>query len=592
MRKLFNSKSLLIGLTLVLGLTIGWFLKPLNDQHITTSDNKHITKSEQQIWTCSMHPQIRRADPGDCPICGMELIPLTAANGASNPVAVTMSPTAIQLAQVQTTTVRKQVPGKSIRLTGKVKADERLLFTQSAHIAGRVEKLLVNFTGDFVSEGQVIAYVYSPELVTAREELLEAKKRKETQPALFNAAKEKLKSWKLTANQIAELLAENKTTEQFPVIANVSGYVTKKMVNPGDYIHQGDALYEIRNLSKLWILVDIYESDMNWIKKGDQVTYTLKAYPGKTFKGSISYIDPFIDPETRVAQARIEVNNQDLLLKPEMFVSATIEAAPDNNTTALTVPKTAVMWTGKRSVVYVMQKTVQGIDFSMREVRLGPDLGESYIIVSGLQPGEEIAINGTFSIDAAAQLAGKPSMMNPAGSVALTAHNHENEENGQMEDVTRFTLKSPVNDETKSALLPLFDNYFAMKGALVNDDYKKATRAGKEMGVALAKINANLFNGHADTLWMQQSASLKNNLANINQLENIKKVRQNFIGISNAMIAIAKTFAPFSGTIYVQQCPMANSNKGANWLSKEKEILNPYYGQSMLTCGENIGTLR
>jgi Cu(I)/Ag(I) efflux system membrane fusion protein len=568
----------------LIGGAAGYLISQPKNQHISTSNDQHISTSDNQIWTCSMHPQIRRGEPGDCPICAMELIPLAPENEETDPMAVSMSTAALQLAQVQTMTVGKHDTRKSIRLTGRIKADERLLFTQSAHIAGRVEKLLVNFTGDFVSEGQVIAYVYAPELVTAQEELLEAKKIKETQPALFSAAKEKLKNWKLTDNQVAEILSANKTIEQFPILANVSGYVTKKMIKPGDYINKGEALFEITNLSKIWILFDIYESDMPWIKIGDQLTYTIQAQPGNTFNGTISYIDPIIDPNTRVAQARIEIDNRDLFLKPEMFVSATIEAKLDHKTTALAVPKSAVMWTGTRSVVYVMHNTAQGISFRIREVSLGPDLGESYMIESGLQPGEEIAINGTFSIDAAAQLAGKPSMMNPEGGVAMTGHDHGGEQNGQME--------TPDTDEFKKALQPLFENYFTMKAALVNDDYEKAKAAGKELNGSLAKMNRDLFKGEANDIWMQPSASLKNNTININQLEDIKKVRENFIRISNAMIAIAESFGPTPKLIYVQHCPMANSSKGADWLSKEKEILNPYYGKSMLSCGENTRTIQ
>ncbi len=189
-----------------------------------------------------------------------------------------------------------------------------------------LKNLMVNFTGDYVKKGQVIASVYSPDLVTAQEELFEAQKIKETQPQLFNAAKEKLKNWKLTDSQIEQILQSGSTKETFDVQADVSGYVTKKMVNPGDYIRRGEAIYEIADLSKVWVLFDVYESDMSWIKKGDKVEFTIASLPGETFNGTITFLDPVIDPKTRVAKARVEVNNRGSKLKPEMFVSGTVEA--------------------------------------------------------------------------------------------------------------------------------------------------------------------------------------------------------------------------------------------------------------------------
>ncbi|MAX79803.1 MAG: efflux transporter periplasmic adaptor subunit [Crocinitomicaceae bacterium] len=591
--KNINKTTVIIAIsTMAIGLLLGWIIFGRSNENQTDEHNHTAMADSETIWTCSMHPQIRKSESGDCPICGMDLIPLESTDGELDPMAVSMSPTAMQLAQIQTMVVNKGKADKSIRLNGKVQADERLLSTQSSHIPGRIEKLSVNFTGEFVSAGQVLANVYSPELVTAQEELFEAKKIKETQPALFNAAKEKLKNWKLSDKQIDQIVKSNKTIEQFPILANVSGYVTKKMVNLGDYIKQGEALYEIADLSKVWVLFDVYETDMTWINKGDAVIYTVQSIPGKTFKGKISYIDPVIDPKTRVAKARLEATNKGLMLKPEMFTTGTIEAKTNTNYTSLTVPKTAVMWTGKRSVVYVMQMSAQGISFIMREVTLGPELGESYVIEDGLQPGEEIAINGTFSIDAAAQLAGKPSMMNPEGGVAMTGHNHGGNTNSNMEKMPVSSKKTTISEDAKKSLQPLFDNYFKLKIALASDDFEKAKASGVAMNNSLGKIDMNLFKGDAHSLWMQQSTALKPSLQHIEHLGDIKAIRGKFISISNLMIAIAESFAPLSTAIYIQNCPMADSNKGADWLSLDKEIQNPYFGESMLSCGENTKTIK
>ncbi|MDW7692148.1 efflux RND transporter periplasmic adaptor subunit [Flammeovirgaceae bacterium SG7u.111] len=563
MKKLFENKILLVGIALFVGVVIGWVIKSSNNSIIKPSSHHHIIEpSNHQEWTCSMHPQIRKNEPGDCPICGMDLIPLESETDVEvDPMAVSMSATAMQLAQVQTMVVGYGDTEKAVRLNGKVQADERKVFTQSSHIPGRIEQLTANFTGDYVKEGQAIAYIYSPELVNAQEELFEAQKIKDTQPGLFNAAKEKLKNWKLTDVQIDQILSSGKAKSKFPVLANVSGYVSKKLVNLGDYIKLGQPIYEIMDLSKVWVLFEVYESDLSWIKKGDKVSYTVQSLTSETFEGEITYIDPSIDPVTRVAKARVEVVNKELKLKPEMFASGIVSSEVGGKEQQVVVPKSAVMWTGKRSVVYVKNTTSQGVSFLLREVSLGATLGEGFVIEKGLQLGEEVAVNGTFSIDAAAQLAGKPSMMS-------------------LEE------KVDVGEDAKTALLPLFRSYFELKKALAADDFGKAKEAGGTMKVELVNVDMKLFEGDAHKLWMEQADQLKKGLVHVSHFNEIDELRKVFMPISNAMIVLAESFQPLSETVYVQRCPMADNDRGADWLSLEKEILNPYFGDMMLNCGE------
>jgi Cu(I)/Ag(I) efflux system membrane fusion protein len=457
--KTIEKKSVIIAAaTLAIGLLAGWLIFGSGKRNSHNDHQKVETEIKSEtIWTCSMHPQIRQNEPGKCPICGMDLIPLEDdQNAGIDTMAIAMSPTAMQLANVSTDVVERTDPVKRIRLSGKVQADERVIFSQSSHIPGRIEKLLVNFTGEFVDKGQIIAFVYSPELVTAQEELFEAQKISESQPQLFASAKGKLKNWKLTDKQIEDILNSGKIQEEFPVQADVAGYVTSKMINPGDYVRRGEAIYEIADLSKVWVLFDVYEPDISWIKKGDRVAFSMASFPGESFKGSISWLDPVIDSKTRVAKARVEYNNASGKLKPEMFASGLVEAKLTTRSNSIVVPKTAVMWTGKRSVVYVKTNSDKSVNFIMRELTLGPSLGDSYLVESGLREGEEIAINGTFSIDAAAQLAGKPSMMSPSSAKAsedkpeggqeMTGHNH-----GGM-DMESSELKEEHEVEPKTAL--------------------------------------------------------------------------------------------------------------------------------------------
>ena len=259
--------------TLAGGLLLGWLFFGGSESSPTEEHNHSTEMAGETTWTCSMHPQIRSNEPGDCPICGMDLIPVDQDENEVSAMAVSMSPTAMQLANVTTEIVGKMTPVKSLRLNGKVQEDERLVYSQSSHIPGRIEKLMVNFTGEYITKGKPIAYIYSPDLVTAQEELFEAVKIRESQPALYKAARGKLKNWKLSDRQIDNIISSGEPLDEFPINADISGYVTAKNVNLGDYIKRGQSIYEIANLSKVWVLFDLYESDMTWVKKGDQITF-------------------------------------------------------------------------------------------------------------------------------------------------------------------------------------------------------------------------------------------------------------------------------------------------------------------------------
>jgi membrane fusion protein, copper/silver efflux system len=417
MKKIFSNRYVLYSLFAIGGLFIGWLFfhsphKTENKQEQTAEDGKAT------IWTCAMHPQIRMDKPGKCPICGMDLIPLVQNYAPVDPDAIHLTKEAAELANVLTSVVTKQKPIKEIRLYGKVQADERLLQSQVAQIPGRIEKLLVNFTGEVVHKGQTIALIYSPDLVTAQQELLETAKMKELQPEIYEASKEKLRQWKLSESQIAAIESSGSVQNNFEVVSNTTGIVTARRVNNGDYIAQGTVLYNITDLSSVWLMFDAYESDLPFLNEGNKISFTVQAMPGINFSGNIIFIDPLIDPITRVSKVRVEINNQYGKLKPEMFAIGIINANLTEYQNNFIIPRSAVLWTGKRSIVYVKQGNIDEPIFKIREIELGPMLGNSYVVVNGLSEGEEIVTQGTFSVDAAAQLEGKPSMMNaviPAG---------------------------------------------------------------------------------------------------------------------------------------------------------------------------------
>jgi len=578
---------------LAVGLLIGWLVFPSSSGGGNAHEGHQMENAESSAattWTCSMHPQIRQPEPGQCPICGMDLIPLDDnMSSEGDPMEIKMSPTAMQLANIQTAIVGYGMPTKEVRMNGKVQPDERLKYSQVTHLDGRVEQLAINFTGEPVRRGQRIASVYSPELVTAQQELFSAVKIKDMQPALYNAAKQKLKNWKLTDAQIEEIIASGTPQERFPIHADVSGIVLEKMVNLGDYVMRGMPLYQVVDLSRVWVLFDVYESDMPWAKVGSTVDFTIQSLPGENFKGKITFIDPVIDPMTRVAKARVEVSNPGGKLKPEMFASGIIKTQLAVKKDQLVVPKTAVMWTGERSVVYVKKSTEQGTSFLMQEVTLGPLAGDNYVIKRGLEPGTEIAVNGTFSIDAAAQLAGKPSMMSPEGGAVMTGHNHGG---GSPAAAATPVQSMEVGKQAKAAVKQLFDLYFPLKDALVKDDLAAAKKQAGDLKMAFDKTSMGLFTGEAHNHWMNHSGAAVESLNKLVAAKDVDAARLQFKPLSGQMVALAKAFGPFGETMYVQHCPMADNNTGADWLSLDEQIKNPYFGDKMLKCGSVTATIK
>lgn len=417
MKNIFSNQTTRSALFVVAGLFLGWIFfhsSPKVEKGVEVH-NHSAEKNRTEVWTCSMHPQIRMDKPGKCPICGMDLILLNSNSSvSSDPMAIHLTKEAAQLANVLTSIVSSQKPVKEVRLYGKVQADERLLQSQVTYISGRIEKLMVNFTGETVRKGQTLAVIYSPELLTAQQELIEAARTKQSQPEIYEASKEKLRQWKLTPTQITSIEQSGQVQANMEIASSASGIVTARRVNNGDYVSQGSVLYEVSDLSRVWVLFDAYESDLSFLEKGDQLDFTLQAMPGSTYSGVINFIDPVIDPVNRVAKVRVEINNPGGKLKPEMFATGMVKANLDEYKDKLVIPRSSVLWTGKRSIVYVKQPGDEPI-FKIREIGLGPVLGNSYVVTDGLEEGEEIVTEGAFSVDAAAQLEGKPSMMNQSG---------------------------------------------------------------------------------------------------------------------------------------------------------------------------------
>lgn len=584
-----NNKIVIYIGILVVGVLLGWLLfgGSTNEE---IDHNHDAVAATNQMWTCSMHPQIMQPEPGDCPICGMDLIPAESGSDGLMADQFKLTENAMALANIQTTVVGKgNVEGNTIKLSGKIAENEEANAVQVSYFAGRIERLNVSFTGEEVRKGQLLATIYSPELYAAQQELITAASLKASQPALYKAVRNKLKLWKLSENQINQIEETGKVKENFPVYATVSGTVTEKLVEQGDYIKQGQPLLKIANLNTVWGNFDVYENQIDRFKKGQEVMITTNAYPNKEFKGKVDFIDPVLNTKTRTVTLRVVLSNKDDVFKPGMFVTANIEGSTAKNDEVLSIPASSVLWTGERSVVYLKTNPDQPI-FEMREIKLGNQIGNEYEVVEGLFVGNEIVTNGTFTVDAAAQLQGKKSMMNKDGGKVMTGHEGhlgmDNNASNKESDHTNMNERLEVSEKFQQQLNSVYNAYINLKDALVKEDSISTSANATTLLNKLNKVDMKLLSDNkAHNHWMSLEGEIKSSATSISETSDIKSQRDHFKHLSSHLINAVQLFG-INEKVYVEFCPMADNNNGAYWLSKEEKVINPYFGEEMLTCGE------
>mgnify|MGYP001813692304 CR=1 FL=1 len=551
----------------------------------------HSKASSDQMWTCSMHPQIMQPEPDDCPICGMDLIPAEASSDGLTANQIKMTENAMALANIQTTIVGNIMEGNNdgvISLSGKIATNEENNAIQASYFDGRLEQLNVSFEGQEVNRGQVLATIYAPKLVAAQQELITAASLKDTQPALYAAVRNKLKLWKLSESQINSIEITGKIRDNFPIYATVSGTVAMVMAAEGDYLDQGQPILKVSNLNSVWAEFDAYENQISQFKKGQKIKVTTNAYPNKEFDAVISFIDPVLNNNTRTVTIRTTLLNNENLFKPGMFVVGKIKSSVQAKGGSLNIPASAVLWTGERSLVYIKANPNEAI-FEMREVIIGVRNGENYSVIFGLEDGDEIVTNGTFTVDAAAQLQGKKSMMNKSGGKTMTGHEgHLGMQDGTENITTAVsTLKIKLPQAFQTAFQAALKPFLIMKDAFVASDANQVSNFARATAEIMKAAGVNDL-GKKEKSHISISIEM---LDAISSNPDLEIQRAHLVVLNENMVALAMNIELPSKTLYVQKCPMANSNKGAVWLSTEKEIKNPYYGDGMLTCGSVISII-
>jgi Cu(I)/Ag(I) efflux system membrane fusion protein len=563
-----------IALTLLIGAAIGALLyaglRPASHGQAGDHSSPAGEAQAQTIWTCAMHPEVRLPEPGLCPKCGMALIPEEKAAGGVDAMRVfTTTAEAKALMNIQTAVVERRVPAALIRMVGKVSYDETMVSYITAWVGGRLDRLFVDYTGVPVRKGDHMVEIYSPELFSAQEELLQAKDAvasldrsdvgiiRKTATATVDAAREKLRRLGLGDQQVAQIERRGKADDHVVINAPVSGIVVHKNAEEGTYVQTGTRIYALADLSNVWVQLDAYESDLSWLRYGQDVQLTSVAYPGETFTGTISFIDPLLNPTTRTVKVRVNVPNPDGRLKPDMFVNGVVRSRlsaggrvmdPDlagkwispmhpevvkdgpgecdvcgmplvkaeslgyvsaevaEAEAPLVIPVSAALVTGTRAIVYVEKPDADEPTYEGREIVLGPRAGEFYLVRRGLAQGERVVSRGNFKIDSALQIKAQPSMMTPDGGAASSGHNHGGDAHAQMPERKDATASGLFRQQVAGVLAAARQAHKAAEQGEVT--------AGREafaaLGDAVEQVDAGAADEHARMLWKEAAMRLGN----------------------------------------------------------------------------------
>ena len=385
-----------------------WFAQIGTGASASATDHDH---DDDSYYTCPMHPQVVREQTGDCPVCGMSLVLKKRTEGGGEIGLVEISPTIVQTIGVTSERAQRRKLVNTIRTNARVAFDEKKVKEISAWVPGRIEKLYVDFTGDSALLGEPLLEIYSPQLLTTQQEYLLALKGYEqiqnspipeaiTQAkSLVSASRERLRLWGLTDAQIERLRFAEQLKTTVTITAPISGVVIHKTVVEGMYVKEGTHLYKIADLSTVWVNADVYESDLPFIHVGQEVSVSLRAVPGRTFVGKVTFIHHVLNPKTRTVMVRCQFDNPKLLFKPDMYANVFFNVEIDSN--ALTVPESAVIHAGSRRLV--VHDRGEG-RFIPKEVSIGAFADGYYQVLDGLSEGDKVVTNATFLIDSESNL--------------------------------------------------------------------------------------------------------------------------------------------------------------------------------------------
>lgn len=584
----------------VLGLATHWLLfggDSATETTATSGDAHDHSAAGASRWTCSMHPQIIKPGRGKCPLCGMDLIPLKSSGKQMTGLRqLVISPSARALMNLQVTPVERRFVETEVRMVGKVDYDETRLKHITAWVPGRLDRLFVDYTGVQVNKGDHMVNIYSEQLYSAQQELIEAvrsAREREGEPRsnffatggvdLLNSVREKLRLLGLTPEQIAKIEKQTKPEDHTLINSTMSGIVIEKMKQQGDRVQTGERIYTVADLNQVWILMDAYESDLIWLRYGQDVTFTTEAYPGDQFHGRIAFIDPVLNDRTRTVKVRVNVPNENGRLKPEMFVRAVVKANvaaggrvidadlagkwvspmhPEivknepgscdicgmplvraeslgyvsaieaRGAAPLVIPASAPLLTGTRAIVYVEMPKTKEPTFEGREIILGPRAGDHYLVKHGLNEGELVVTSGNFKIDSALQIQAQPSMMTPEGGGG-GGHDHGGGAKKATTGDAMQTVDLPISVRQK--LQQIGEDFKVIQKATASGNRDEVRSAWKDFGRLVQSIQADNLTGHAKMTWKELSMLLVNDAVEGQEVIDVAASQRLLVGTTRTM---------------------------------------------------------
>lgn len=589
------------------------------------SASADAASSAPQVWTCSMHPQIRLPNAGQCPICFMDLIPLRAgADGDPTAPVLTLSSAARALAEIETSPAERRAASVDLRMVGLVEYDVTRVQDVAMLSEGQVDRLFVQYVGAPVKKGEHLATFYSPQVLTAGNELVAALSAPrpvglEGVMNLADVAQQRLHLLGVPQDHIDHILRTQTNPRTYTIYSPIDGVIRMIEAHQGHWLDTGEDLVEIVDTSRMWIMLDAYERDLPFIRYGQHVDITVDALPGRVFEAFVAFIPPELDPRTRTAKVRLTIANPDGELRQGMFVRASLKAgvradasvyAPDltgvwvcpmhpevqgnqpgscdlcgmalvsastDNARSsagdpLLIPSSAPLVTGRRAVVYVERAPGE---FEGREIKLGLRVGDRYVVLDGLNEGERVVTRGNFKIDSALQIEARNSLMSPGAP----------EPPAPASIPARLTLSA----QDREAARPVWSAAFALARALAKSDLDAAQAAATLLDAALSAAAPS--DPLAREAVQTASKAISPTAAHAEHMD-LDAIRAAFRDWTAALVTLADRIGPPDGLqLHLQHCPMAFNDEGGDWLLDQEDILNPYYGSMMLRCGEIVRTI-
>lgn len=578
---------------------IGWFARP----HLSPGIERPVAGTSGDAagtrrilyYQSPMHPWVRSDRPGKCTVCGMDLVPVREGEAPAVDGLVTLGSNAVTVVGVQTEAVRRQPLVRTLRFAGTIDDDDSRHRILSAYLDGRIEELFVNNEGAEVVAGQRLARFYSPMLLTAVREYVALRKDASATggPLLLSGAATRLRQLGLTDAQVLSLPTTFRETDlAVDILAPMSGTVVKRTVYAGQYVKEGEPLFELGDFTTMWFKFDAYERDLAWLRPGQTVEITTAALPGRVFTNAVAFIDPNVDAATRSAKVRVEIPNpssrvdgrEERLFRHRLFADARVRTvAPD----ALCLPRSAVLSTGGAPVAYV--EHAPG-NYEARALRLGRIGDEVVEVTAGLAEGERVVTQGNLLLDSQSQIAGVPRPEEPVGDGDRTGPVASPEPKPASAAPVGGPTGVVVPPGAQRAVRDLLKAADAVRESLAADDLARFNVAAAALHPVVAAL---------PDIGALPALARAGKAAHLPEAKDLPSARKSFYPLSTALVEVVRglrgipDIAAAFADVTLYQCPMVKrafpeAPKTASWIQLGGPVRNPWFGADMIDCGTEL----